>query len=96
MAQKVVTLKDVAAAANVSRATAARALNSYGYVGGETAQRVREAATRLGYQTNLVAQALRSGQLPIIGFVPGTSRTRSSRGSRATSRRSFASSATTS
>ena len=71
MAQKAVTLKDVAAAANVSRATAARALNSYGYVGGETAQRVREAATRLGYQTNLVAQALRSGQLPIVGFVPG-------------------------
>ncbi len=71
MAQKVVTLKDVAAAANVSRATAARALNSYGYVGGDTAQRVRDAAARLGYQTNLVAQALRSGQLPIIGFVPG-------------------------
>jgi LacI family transcriptional regulator len=71
VAQKVVTLKDVAAAANVSRATAARALNSYGYVGGETARRVREAAERLGYQTNLVAQALRSGQLPIVGFVPG-------------------------
>lgn len=71
MAQKVVTLKDVAAAANVSRATAARALNSYGYVGGETARRVREAAKRLGYQTNLVAQALRSGQLPIVGFVAG-------------------------
>ncbi|MCL2781163.1 MAG: LacI family transcriptional regulator [Actinomycetia bacterium] len=68
---KAVTLKDVAAAAHVSRATAARALNSYGYVGDETATRVREAAERLGYQTNLVAQALRSGQLPIVGFVPG-------------------------
>ena len=35
---KPATLKDVAALANVSRATAARALNSYGYVGDETAQ----------------------------------------------------------
>jgi LacI family transcriptional regulator len=31
--RKSVTIKDVAAAANVSRATAARALNGYGYVG---------------------------------------------------------------
>jgi LacI family transcriptional regulator len=71
VAGKGVTLKDVAAAAKVSRATAARALNSYGYVGGETAQRVIEAADRLGYRANRVAQALRSGRLPIIGFVPG-------------------------
>jgi LacI family transcriptional regulator len=66
-----VTLKDVAAAAKVSRATAARALNSYGYVGGETAQRVIEAADRLGCRANRVAQASRSDRLPIIGFVPG-------------------------
>ncbi len=69
--RKGITLKDVAAAANVSRATAARALNSYGYVGDETALRVLEAAEKLGYRGNLVAQALRSGQLPIVGFVPG-------------------------
>lgn len=67
----VVTLKDVAAEARVSRATAARALNSYGYVGDETALRVQEAAERLGYRGNRVAQALRRGQLPIIGFVLG-------------------------
>lgn len=65
------TLEKVAALAKVSRATAARALNGYGYVGEETAKRVRAAADRFGYQTNRVAQALRSGQLPIIGFVPG-------------------------
>jgi len=69
--RKGVTLKDVAAAANVSRATAARALNSYGYVGDETAQRVLEVADSLGYRANRVAQALRRGQLPIVGFVPG-------------------------
>lgn len=71
MAPKTITLKDVAAVANVSRATAARALNSYGYVGEEAAARVLEAAEKLGYRGNRVAQALRHGQLPIIGFVPG-------------------------
>jgi LacI family transcriptional regulator len=69
--RKGVTLKDVAAVAKVSRATAARALNSYGYVGGETALRVLEVADSLGYRANRVAQALRRGQLPIIGFLPG-------------------------
>lgn len=71
MAPKTVTLKDVAAAANVSRATAARALNGYGYVGEEAAARVLEAAEKLGYRGNRVAQALRRGELPIIGFMPG-------------------------
>lgn len=71
MMRRLVTLKDVASAAQVSRAQAARALNGYGYVGTETALRVREAADRLGYQTNLVARALRSGQLPIVGFIAG-------------------------
>lgn len=71
MKRKGITLKDVAAAANVSRATAARALSSYGYVGSEAAARVQEVAGRLGYRANRVAQALRSGQLPIVAFVPG-------------------------
>lgn len=69
--KKSITVKDVAAAANVSRATAARALNGYGYVGEAAAVRVAEAAAMLGYRGNRVAQALRAGQLPIIGFVPG-------------------------
>ncbi|TIM17784.1 MAG: LacI family transcriptional regulator, partial [Mesorhizobium sp.] len=56
--QKGITLKDVAAAANVSRATAARALNSYGYVGDETALRVLEAE---------LLESLRS--LSIRGFI---------------------------
>jgi LacI family transcriptional regulator len=67
----VATIRDVAEAAQVSRATAARALNRYGYVSEATARKIFEAAERLGYQTNLVAQALRSGHLPVIGFVPG-------------------------
>ena len=71
MARRPATLKDVAALANVSRATAARALNSYGYVGDETAQKVREAAEKLDYRGNRLAQALRNGQLPIIGCILG-------------------------
>lgn len=69
--RKSITVKDVAAAANVSRATAARALNGYGYVGHSAAQRVQEAAARLGYRGNRVAQALRQGGLPIVGFMAG-------------------------
>ncbi|ADE87267.1 LacI family DNA-binding transcriptional regulator [Rhodobacter capsulatus] len=69
--RKTVTLKDIAAAANVSRAAAARALNGYGYVGAATAERVIEIAAQLGYRGNRVAQALRGGQLPLVGFVPG-------------------------
>jgi len=71
LTRKGVTLKDVAAAAKVSRATAARALNSYGYVGDETSARVLQVADALGYRANRVAQALRRGQLPLIGFLPG-------------------------
>ncbi len=68
---KPATLKDVAALANVSRATAARALNSYGYVGDETAQKVHAAAEKIGYRGNRLVQALRSGQLPIVGCILG-------------------------
>lgn len=71
MSRKPVTIKDVAAEAKVSRATAARALNNYGYVGGSAAERVREAADRLGYRHNRIAQALRRGDLPLVGFIPG-------------------------
>lgn len=69
--RRAVTIKDVAGAAQVSRATAARALNGYGYVGDAASERVLEAAARLGYRGNRIAQALRQGGMPIIGFVPG-------------------------
>lgn len=71
VSRRPVTIKDVAAEAKVSRATAARALNNYGYVGGEAADRVRQAADRLGYRHNRIAQALRRGDLPMVGFIPG-------------------------
>ena len=94
MRRKGVTLREVAAAANVSRATAARALNSYGYVGDETALRVVEVANSLGYRANRVAQALRRGQLPIVGYLPGDIQTPFLRASPMTSKWSCASRAT--
>lgn len=71
MARKPITIKDVAAEAKVSPATAARALNNYGYVGGEAIERVKKAAKKIGYRHNRIAQALRRGDLPLIGFIPG-------------------------
>ena len=66
-----VTIQDVARAAGVSQATAARALNGYGSVSARSLERVTDAATRLGYKTNMIAQALRLGQTRTVGFVPG-------------------------
>lgn len=63
------TLVDVAAAAGVSRATASRALSDYGRIAPATVERVREAARRLGYRPNTVAQSMRAGRTQTIGLV---------------------------
>lgn len=66
-----VTVRDVAREAGVATATAARALSGYGVVKPATLEKVLLAASRLGYRTNSVAQALRSGSLKSIGFIAG-------------------------
>lgn len=63
------TVADVAQSAQVSVATAGRALGGYGYVGEETKARVKAAADRLGYTPNVVARSMRSGGTRSIGFV---------------------------
>lgn len=66
------TLKDVAAAAGVSLATAARVLRKDKYpVDKALAQRVEEAAARLGYVPNVLARNLRSGAPTMVGLVVG-------------------------
>jgi LacI family transcriptional regulator len=65
------TVKDVAARASVSVATAARALGGYGRVSAATRARVLTAAADLGYQPNHVARALVSGSTMTIGLVVG-------------------------
>lgn len=62
-------LIDVARLADVSRATAARALGQYGLVGQETRDKVLAAAKALNYQANEVARSMRSGRTLTIGVV---------------------------
>ncbi|WP_413990964.1 LacI family DNA-binding transcriptional regulator [Labrys okinawensis] len=62
-------LIDVARLAKVSRATAARALGGYGFVGDETRERVTAAARKLNYRLNEVARAMRAGKTLAIGVV---------------------------
>ena len=71
MAEPPATLRDVAAAARVHPATASRALNpgTRILVSEETAQRVAEAATALGYRPNPVARSLRTRRSHTVGVL---------------------------
>ena len=66
-----VTVRDVAQAAGVSQATAARALGGYGYASGSARERVLESARLLGYTPNAVARALVSNATMTVGVVVG-------------------------
>jgi LacI family transcriptional regulator len=65
------TLRDVAASAGVHPATASRALNpdTRTLVNAETAQRVLDAATELGYRPNPIARGLKTSRSYTIGVV---------------------------
>lgn len=66
---KTVTLKDVAAAANVSAITVSRALRTPDIVSPKVRARVTEAVERLGYSPNQAARALASASTSIIGVI---------------------------
>ncbi|MBZ9706363.1 LacI family transcriptional regulator [Mesorhizobium sp. ESP7-2] len=55
---KPVTLRDVAARAGVSVATASKALNDQGRMTAETRERIRDTARSLGFRPNSLAQSL--------------------------------------
>lgn len=63
------TIDDVAQAAGVSRATAARVLGGYGYVGADTRKKVFAAAKKLAYQPNQLAKSMATGRSKTIGVV---------------------------
>jgi LacI family transcriptional regulator len=65
------TILDVAAAAGVSKSTAARALGGYGPVSDEVRERVAAAAANLSYRPNRVARSMTSGRTRTIGVVVG-------------------------
>ncbi len=63
------TIKDVAAAAGVSRSTASRALSGNGYAAPEVRERVRAVAHELGYVVDTTAQSLKQRTSRSIGVL---------------------------
>ena len=63
------TLKDIARQLNLSPATVSRALNGFPEVKSQTRELVLQAATRLNYRPNLIAQKLVSGRSGMIGLI---------------------------
>ncbi len=66
-----VTVADVAKAAKVSKATAARVLGGYGVVSDKIRAQVMAAATELEYLPNELARSMTTGKSGIIGVVVG-------------------------
>ncbi|MGN8116529.1 LacI family DNA-binding transcriptional regulator [Labrys sp. 22185] len=66
-----VTVADVARAAQVSKATAARALGGYGAVRADLKERILEAARRLDYRPNELARTMATGRSGTIGVIVG-------------------------
>lgn len=66
---KPVTLREVAALAGVSVATASKALNGHGRMTAETRERIRETARRLGFRPNSLAQSLLRRRSFTIGLL---------------------------
>lgn len=66
-----VTVADVAKAAKVSKATAARVLGGYGVVSAKVTDQVMAAAAALEYRPNELARSMSTGRSGIIGVVVG-------------------------
>ncbi|WP_330998361.1 LacI family DNA-binding transcriptional regulator [Georgenia yuyongxinii] len=63
------TLRDVATVAGVSVSTASKALNGRAHVHPDTRRRVMDAAERLSFTPNVLAQNLTSGQSGTVGLI---------------------------
>ncbi len=63
------TLKDISAELGLSVATVSRALNGFPEVNQKTRDKVQEAADRLGYRPNRVAQRLVTGRSGMVGLI---------------------------
>ncbi len=65
----VVTLKDVAERAGVSRSAVSRTFTEGASVSSKTRRKVEKAATELGYHPNALASSLTTGRTKLIGLV---------------------------
>lgn len=65
------SVADVARAAGVAKATAARVLGGYGTVSAKTKAAVESAALRLGYRPNELARSMTTGRTGTVGVVVG-------------------------
>lgn len=65
----VVTLKDVAALAGVSRAAVSRSFTEGASVSAKTRAKVEKAATALGYSPNMLARSLTTRKTQLVGLV---------------------------
>ncbi|ACQ79174.1 transcriptional regulator, LacI family [Beutenbergia cavernae DSM 12333] len=68
-AKKNVTLSDVAAVAGVSLSTASKALNGGGRISAETRARIEEAARRLDFRPNALAQSFALGRSRTVAIL---------------------------
>jgi len=68
---RAITVADVAKAANVSKATAARVLGGYGIVSDKVHADVKAAAKKLDYKPNELARSMTTGRSGLIGIVVG-------------------------
>lgn len=66
-----ITVADVARAAGVSKATAARVLGGYGTVSSDLSARIRASAKDLDYRPNELARTMATGRSATIGVVVG-------------------------
>ena len=64
-----VSIKDIAKECNVSAATVSKALNDQSDISEATKERVRRAAERLGYTTNVAARALKTNRTYNLGIL---------------------------
>ncbi|OXS55848.1 hypothetical protein B1A99_21720 [Cohnella sp. CIP 111063] len=67
--KKEYTIKDVAILAGVSTATAGRVLGGYGSVSSKTARSVMEAAQKLNYIPNAIAQSMKKRNTNTVGLI---------------------------
>ena len=64
-----VTIKDIANLLGLAHTTVSRALNDHPKISADTKQKVRAAAERMGYITNLGARSMRMGHSRLVGLI---------------------------